>query len=103
MAGDLIQSNGNSLPVIGNAGQMAAKTEREVKREVDKAAGRAIVNAANIQAAAFVANVALTQLAMLSAQEANLVAQDPIAAARYAGIVDDFTLVARNTMRRMAQ
>ena len=97
MPGDLIHSNYN-LPMLGN-GQLPAKVERQVRQGVAEAAGRSIVAAAKIQGASFVASVALTQTAMLSAQEAALAAQDPIAAARYSGIVDDFLMVARGTIR----
>jgi hypothetical protein len=87
-------SNNSSLP---------AKVQKQTRNDLAQVARAGIVNVAHIQATAFVTNVALTQTAMLSAQEAAMAAQDPIAAARYESIVNDFVFVARNTIRRMGQ
>jgi hypothetical protein len=103
MSGELVHSNPNTLPVIQNGSRLPAKVERQTRQGLAEAASNAIVNAGKIEAASFVANVALTQAAMLHHQAAALSAQDPIAADDFAGILTDFVHVARATLRRMAR
>lgn len=76
---------------------------RTVQRAVDMQSARGLVGAARVQAASFVAQVAIHNLELLSHYEATASASDPVAASRYTGIVEDFLLVARSEMRRMAR
>jgi hypothetical protein len=98
-----MRGSGSELTPLSGANRMPVAIRRQTERGVALEASRAIVSAARVQGTAFVANVALTQAAMLSAQEAALSAADPIAAARYSGIVEDFVMVARGTIRSMGQ
>jgi hypothetical protein len=98
---ELTPQSGSALPILSGSGQLPAKVQKQTEHGVAKVVGRAIVQAAQVQAAAFVAHTALTQVAMLSAEEAALSAADPIAADRYAAIVNDYVFVARHIVRRI--
>ena len=102
MVNEIMLPQGNSLPILNGHGELPAKVRKQIEQALAAKAGGAFVGAAAVQATAFVAHTALVQTAMLSGEEAALSAADPIAAERYAAIVNDFVFVARNIIRGMA-
>lgn len=89
---------GGNLPTLG---QLSDKLQRQIEQAVGTTFGGGIVAAAQVQTAAFVTHTTLTQVAMLSAEEAALSAADPISADRYAAVVNDFVFAARSIIRGM--
>ncbi len=79
------------------------RAPRDVQRAVDAESARGLIGAAHVQAASFVAHVSMINLDTLSRMEATAAATDPVVASRYSGIVEDFLLVARCELRRMAR
>jgi hypothetical protein len=59
------------------------------------------VRARRVEAAAFVASTVLTNLELLSLQEAAVAKRDPVSAERAQAIIEDFVMVARNELRHM--
>jgi hypothetical protein len=87
----------------------AAVQQRGVPRRVAKAvnnaiaevAGEAIVHATRVEAAAWLANSALTFVADLTQRETEAANQYPEHAARFKAIVDVYTGLAVNELREM--
>ena len=80
-AGIKTWSSGNHVP-------------RQVVKSVERAAHRGLVAAAKTQSASYVAHVAMSEVAMLTAEEGRLIGQCPLGEARFKAIVDTFAGVA---------
>ena len=72
-----------------------------VTRAVDAQAHRAVVNAAKVQAGAYVAHHAIQAVTMLSAEEARCIEICPLAEPRLKAIVDSYTGLAAQTIQMM--
>lgn len=70
------------------------RLSRPLTRQVEAVRGSAVVSAARINAAAYVAHTALSFTAQLSAEESRLIEMTPLGEPRYKAIVDHFTGVA---------
>jgi len=84
----------------------------KLQRAVDRESAWGLVSAARAQAASFAAEARVeavelvTERAMLGLDrlhrvEAAMVKDDPIKAAEYAGLVDDYLMIARSELRRL--
>lgn len=71
-----------------------AALSRQTSRRLAAARDQALIEAAHIQAAAYVAHVAMTTVAQISAEEALLIQQYPLAEPRLKVIADTFAGVA---------
>lgn len=91
---------------------LAPSLPRAVRRAIDRESARGLVGAARAQAAGFVAESRVdavelvTERAMLSLDrlhkvEAAVAKDDPIEAAQFSGLVDDFLMIARTEIRRL--
>lgn len=108
MSTDLVRSTQQQLLPASNS-LIPARPSRSLKRRAAQAAEDGIVAATHVQAAGYVTHEALTQVAMLSAQEAHVIAYTPAAdpvqreaiAVRARSMVDAFTGVAANEIRRL--
>lgn len=106
---DLMRQSEQTLLPATHAKMLPTKPSRSLKRRADKAIEDGLVAATKVQAAAFVTNEALSQVAMLSAHEAHVVAYTPAAdpvqreaiAARARAMVDAFAGLATNEIRRL--
>lgn len=74
---------------------------RAVQAAVDDELAQGLVSAARVEAAAWVAHEGMTRLSLLTALEQHHAAGDPTRAAYYAALVDDFVVVARQSVRRL--
>jgi hypothetical protein len=72
-----------------------------VRRNAELAQYRGLESSARVQAAAYVAHVGMTLTAQLSAEEAILIGQSPLADPRLKPIVDQFALLACSEVARM--
>lgn len=63
---------------------------KPVVRAVEHAAYRGLITAANVQAAGYVTHVALSQVAMLTAEKGRLIEQCPLAEPRFRVIVGTY-------------
>ena len=86
-------------PVVsrGFGNRMPAK----VTRAVEAQAHTALVNAARIQAGAYVTHHAVQAVTMLSAEEARCIEICPLAEPRLKAIVDSYTGLAAQTIQMM--
>jgi hypothetical protein len=113
MSGELIpRSGGEASRVLRGSDPLARRLPREIQRGIDRESAWGLINAARAQAAGFVADAridavelvaerAMLALDRLNHVEAAMAKQDPIQAARFAGLVDDFLLVARSEIRNL--
>ena len=92
------------VPRIREASGLAhtqPKVPRQVVRSIDRAGYRGLEASAKVQAAAYVTHVALSQTAMLTAEEARLIRQCPLGEMRFQVIVDTFAGLAAAEIARM--
>lgn len=80
----------------------SGRVARQVGREVDQVAGRAVVHAAEVEAGAYVTHVAMTYAELLTNQELQAAAMYPERAYRFQAIAEGFTALAVNEIRKMA-
>lgn len=71
-----------------------ARTSRDTAQAVERALGRGVAKAAEVEAAAFVTETGLMNAAKLTGTEELLTRIAPLGEARYQSLVDSFTLVA---------
>jgi hypothetical protein len=106
--GDLMPRE--SARVLSGTDPLAPRLPARVQRAIDRESGRALASAARAQAAGFVAEArigalelvterAMLGLARLHQIEAAMAKQDPIVAEQYAGLVDDYLMLARGELR----
>lgn len=81
---------------------VSRRLPRSVQAAVDEEAAHGLVAVTRIRTAAWVAEEAMLRTQILEGLEQHLAAEDPVAADRYARYVEDFVLVARTTLRRLA-
>ena len=82
--------------------ELTKRETKEIRPRVLQEQTEAMLHAMRVHNAAFVTQVAMIDLESLSRFEAVAAAADPIQAQRYAGLVDDFLLVAKVELRKMA-
>lgn len=80
-----ISDNTGISPRVGSP-----RVPRTVVRAVEGAAYRGLVVAAKVQAAGYVTHVALSQVAMLTAEEGRMIEQCPLGEHRFRVIVDTY-------------
>lgn len=80
---------------------LTLRDERQLARDARFAQAPAMQAAARIEAAAFAAHVALSNAAMLSNIEAQLIERVPLGEPRYKAIVDSFTGVAASEIQAL--
>ena len=90
MSNELVRRMADSVGLAPVSRRLPA----HVVRAVDAASHHGLKAAAKVQAAGFVTHVALTQVAMLTAEEARLIESCPLAEQRNKVLVDTFTGVA---------
>ena len=96
----------NELIRGGGAELVPSSMRRSVARlaraAVEEELAEGLVGIAKVQAASWIAAEAINRTAMLTELEKRTATSGPVVADRIAGIVDDFSLVARQALRRMA-
>lgn len=100
----------NNVPALFDRTSIAKQLNTELTKREAKPIRAAVIeeqtdamlHAMHVHNAAFVTQVAMIELDSLSRFEAAAAAADPIQAQRYAGLVDDFLLVAKVELRKMA-
>ncbi len=108
--GEIMQSKGGLTGMDG--GGLSPRLTREVGRAVDRVSARAVVRAAEaqgdayvahtrVEAAAFVAHTGMTRVADLSAEEARLIQQAPLADDRLKAIVDTYAGVVAHEVAKL--
>lgn len=110
MSNEIVRAQRQAIERSREGGLLPSRVPRGVMRRVDTAVADGLVAATRVQAAAYVTDVALMQVAMLSAQEFRLPelsgAQDPmqaaIVASRAKTLVDTFTVLARAEIANLA-
>jgi hypothetical protein len=88
---------------IDDVDLVSTRLPKAVVRSIDGEAARGLTRAARVRAAGFVAETALSEVELLSRMEAAVSRNDPIAAERVSGIIEDFVSVARSELRRMGR
>ena len=92
----------SNMTIFGTGiGNELEQTPRATKRALAQVHGHGLVAAAKVDAAAYVTGHALQEIGLLSMEEALVVERCPHAAGRAKAIVDNFTVVAANTIARM--
>ena len=76
-------------------------TTREVARDVERVAGRAVVRAAQVEAGAYVAHVGLAYAEALTAQEGQASEMFPERSYRFRAIADGYAAYVVNELRQM--
>ncbi len=74
---------------------------RTIVKAVESAGHRGLVAAAKTQAAGYVTHVALSQVAMLTAEEGRMIEQCPLGEGRFKVIADTYTGVAVSEIAQM--
>lgn len=94
---DLVPRLGDALDaLLGDS----VRVPREIVRAVDREHGRGLVQAARVDARAYVARTALVNTALLSADEANFIQMAPLGEGRYRAIIDNFAIFAAGEVGR---
>lgn len=110
--GDLVPRPRGAAHVLRGADPLAPRLPYKLQRAVDRESAWGLVSAARAQAASVAAEVRVeavelvTERAMLGLDrlhrvEAAMTKDDPIKAALYAGLVDDYLMIARSELRRL--
>jgi hypothetical protein len=110
--GELMPRPREAIRELRGADPLAPRLPVRVQRSVDRESAWGLVSAARAQAAAFAAEARVeavelvTERAMfgldrLHRVEAAMVKDDPIKAAQYSGLVDDFLFIARSELRHL--
>ena len=86
----------------GMGGQLD-RTARSTKRALEQVHAHGLVAAGKVDAAAYVAGVAMQEIGILSIDEALLVERTPHAAGRAKVIADTFTAVAAGVVSHMGR
>lgn len=86
---------------IAVPGGSERRVPRAIVKAVDGAGHRGLVAAAKTQAAGYVTHVAMSQVAMLTAEEGRMIQQCPLGEARFKVIVDTYTGVAVSEIAQM--
>lgn len=94
---DLVRRASEGLGLTPVSGRLPA----HVSRAIDVQTYRAMEGAAKVRGLAYVAHVAVTEVAALSAEEGRLISQCPLAEPRLQAIVDTYTGVAAAAIARM--
>lgn len=98
---EIVRRSG-SMPAP-RSGVLRPRAQRQLAARVDEAEGDGVVAAARIRAAAYATHTALTETAILTNIEAQLVKLCPLGEARYAAIVDSFAGVAVTEVMRLGR
>ena len=77
------------------------RVPRSVVKAVEGAANRGLVSAAKVQSAGYVTHVALSQVAMLTAEEGRMIEQCPLGESRFKVIVDTYAGLAAAEIAQM--
>jgi hypothetical protein len=112
MPHELIPRPSEAIHQLRRADPLAPRLPLKVRRAVDRESAWGLVSAARAQAAGFVADARVdavelvTERTMLGLDRLNRVEAamakiDPVNAERFAGLVDDFLMVARSEIRRL--
>ncbi len=99
MPNELVKRISDDVGITSRVG--SPRVPRAIVRAVEDAGHRGLVSAARTQAAGYVTHVALSQVAMLSAEEGRMIQQCPLGEGRYKVIVDTFTGVAAAEIARL--
>jgi hypothetical protein len=99
MPGELTPLNNNQPQPMGLFGPSAV--QREIRKEVELAHGRANLAYAMEEARGILANHALEIVGSLSSMEAQLLQVAPLGEARYKLIVDSYAMGAANAINRL--
>lgn len=89
------------IPRIGSRNTQPTRLPPRVAREVERANHGGLIGSARVQAGAYVTHVAMQQVAMLSAEEGQLIDIAPLADRRLKVLVDQFTANAAFEIQRM--
>jgi hypothetical protein len=114
MSGELMPRPREAIQQLRGADPLAPRLPVKVRRAVDRESAWGLVNAARSQAAGFVAEARIdaaelvterTMVALdrLHRVEAAMSKSDPLQAAQYAGLVEDFMIIAKVELRNMTR
>jgi hypothetical protein len=95
---ELLRGSGNELV----PSSMRRSVTRVARSAVEEELAEGLVGVAKVEAAYWVAAAGMNRTAMLTELEKRTAGSDPVAADRVVGFADDFALVARQALRRMA-
>lgn len=88
MSNELVKRVNENAGISVRSG--STRIPKPVIKAVEGAAHRGLVAAAKVQAAGYVTHVALSQVAMLTAEEGRLIKQCPLGEQRFQVIVDTY-------------
>lgn len=107
MSSELLPNwSGNDNPAtreIPGLDQPVTRLPRRYRRAVRQEAANGLVHATRVNAAAFVAEVGLTNLDSLTALEATIARRDPVSADRASQIVETYLIAVQAELRNMAR
>lgn len=112
MSSELMPRPREGMEQLRGTDPLARRLPRQVRRAVDREAAWALTTAARAQAVGFVAEARVDAAELIAERtmlgldrlhrvEAAMTKADPIQSAQYAGLVDDFLLIARTELRRL--
>lgn len=99
---ELVPARGYQPAVPRDLGLASARLPRSVQRIVDAEIANGLARAQRINMVGLAAKTAMQNLDELGYLEAAIAQRDPLHADRAAGIISDFTMVARLEVRSMA-
>ena len=99
MVSEIVKRISDNAGISAKGG--SPRIPRTIVKAVESAGYRGLVAAAKTQAAGYVTHVALSQVAMLTSEEARLIGQCPLGEARFKVIVDTYTGVAAAEIAQM--
>lgn len=99
MSSDLVKRVTENVGISPRAG--SRPVPKYVLRAVEEAAYRGLEKSAKVQAAGYVTHVALSQVAMLTAEEGRLIEQYPLGEPRFRVIVDTYAGLAAAEIAQM--
>ncbi len=102
----------DGMRIVEGRDPLAPRLPTKVRRAIDRESAWGLTNAARAQAVGFVAETRVEAVEMVTERamfgldrlhrvEAAMVRDDPIKAAQYAGLVDDFLMIARSELRHL--
>lgn len=112
--GELMPRPRDAIRELRGSDPLAPRLPRAVQQAVDRESAWGLVNSARAQAVSYVASARvdaaelvteriMVSLDRLNRVEAAMSKADPIKAERFAGLVDDFLLIARCELRDMTR
>jgi hypothetical protein len=112
MPGELMPSPRDAMHQLRGTNPLARRLPKEVRQARNRIAAKGFLGGVQAQAAEFVTEARIdaveqvTERTMIALErlghvEASMVRGDPIRAERFAGLVDDFLLIARTELRRL--